>query len=138
MPFGDDGLAAATGTDGKVYVFGPNAAVFDPASGQWSGIAQPNTLRYWAGGASDAQGRIYAIGGSPPANSGGALLNSVERYDPARGSWSAVASMPMHAAQVGAATGCDGRIYVFGGDNGQILNTVQVYDPNSDSWTFSP
>jgi hypothetical protein len=43
------------------------------------------------------------------------------------------------AAAFGVATGCDGRIYLFGGlaPDGGMLDTVQLFDPPSAQWFVS-
>lgn len=51
------------------------------------------------------------------------------------GQWVYKAHMlhPRHAAA--AATGADGRIYVFGGFTPGLSDTCEVYDPQTDSWS---
>jgi hypothetical protein len=56
-------------------------------------------------------GRIVAIGGE---NAGG-ISGVVEIYDPVANSWSAGSSITTPRANLGAATGNDGRIYAIGG-----------------------
>ena len=61
-------------------------------------------------------------------------LSSVERYDPAKNAWEAVA--PMSAARAApAAAVVDGKLYVMGGyDSGIRLSSVERYDPARNEW----
>src|SRR5205823_3506687 len=66
---------------------------------------------------------------------------NVDAYTPATDSWQGVASVPVVTEDHATATGADGRIYVFGGDNGGggVLNNTQVYDPSTNTWaTIAP
>jgi len=129
--------------NGKLYVVGgrpaarcalASAAVYDPQTDGWQPLAKMSTRRCSFGLATAgarAGGKIYAIGGYDD----GAVLESVEAYDPQLGSWALVASMSgkrkNHASVV-----LDGKIYTMGGLGGDdgALDTVEVYDPQADSW----
>jgi N-acetylneuraminic acid mutarotase len=127
-------------------VYSPDVAITDVVDGStamagtvtWStGLQDMPTPRENLAAAAGADGRIYAIGGLY----GGAFLGTVEVYDPAMNSWSAVAPMPTpHRLGLAAAAGPDGRIYAIGGIAGNLLtptfsNMVQVYDPATNSWS---
>jgi hypothetical protein len=72
-------------------------------------------------------GSVLAIGGSN--------LSSVERYDPASGTWTAVAPMANARANAVAVTLADGTVLVAGGDNGGIpMASAERYDPASGTW----
>ena len=135
MPFPGD-AAAATTSGGKIYIAGAYAAVYDPTQAKWSQLPSPPTPRYWLNAVTDAQGRILTIGGSAggtPGESG-----AVEIFDPATGSWTKGASLPVPVGESASATACGGnRVFVFGGDSGQIENLVQAYGPG-DHWWLSP
>ena len=75
-------------------------------------------------------GKLYVMGGYDGQNS----LSTVERYDPAKNAWEAVA--PMSAARDGpAAAVFDGKLYVMGGFEGQDeLSSVEQYDPARNEW----
>jgi N-acetylneuraminic acid mutarotase len=49
--------------------------------------------------------------------------------------WTSVAPMPSVRYAGMAATGADGRIFVFFGFNSAFNNTAVVYDPNTNAWT---
>jgi hypothetical protein len=111
------------------------AATADPA---WQPIASPSTPREAFVLAAGPSG-VYAIGGGGCRP--GCGTTSVERYDPASGTWQPRAPLP--DARVGAAgvETPDGRVWVLGGySDGCSCTTadVEVYDPNTDSWAPGP
>ena len=88
-----------------------------------------STARY-ALAAAAVDGKLYVMGGYDGQN----RLSSVERYDPAKNAWEAVA--PMSTARSGlAAAAVDGKLYVMGGHDGQNgLSSVERYDPARNEW----
>jgi Kelch motif/Galactose oxidase, central domain len=73
-------------------------------------------------------GSVLAIGGSS--------LTSVERYDPATGTWAAVAQMSTAHDFGIAVTLTDGTVLVAGGANGGTPTaSAERYDPATDTWT---
>ena len=75
-------------------------------------------------------GKLYVMGGHDGRNQ----LSSVERYDPAKNAWEAVA--PMSTARFAlAAAVFDGKLYVMGGYDGRNgLSSVERYDPARNEW----
>ena len=80
--------------------------------------------------AAAVDGKLYVMGGHDGQNG----LSSVERYDPAKNAWEAVA--PMSAARYApAAAVVEGKLYVMGGHDGQNrLSSVERYDPAGNEW----
>jgi subtilisin family serine protease len=80
-----------------------------------------------------AGGMLYAFGG----NSGSAILNSVERYDPASDRWSSRAQMPAARHDGNGAALINGVIYVPGGRNssGALTKTLYAYNVTGNTWT---
>jgi kelch-like protein 17 (actinfilin)/kelch-like protein 20 len=76
-------------------------------------------------------GKLYVLGG---ADADGDALSSVERYDPAKNAWEAVA--PMSTARYdSAAAVVDGKLYVMGGmADGNALSSVERYDSAKNEW----
>jgi N-acetylneuraminic acid mutarotase len=148
MPTAREGLAAAPGPDGQIYVFGgatthtgvpANGALstveaYNPATNTWTTRASMPTPRYGLAAATGPDGQIYVFGGD---NTIGGDVSTVRAYNPATDSWTTRASMPTPRYGLAAATGPDGQIYVFGGNStgGGILSTVEAYNPATDSWT---
>ena len=100
-----------------------------------SGLAAMPTPRLCLA-AVTVNGVIYAIGGISAQS--GAMLNTLEAYDPVSNTWSTKASMPTARADL-AAVVVNGLIYAIGGGNfsanPNTLNAMEVYDPASDTWT---
>lgn len=101
-------------------------------AGQWVPVAPLNVPRV---GASSVvlDGKIYVIGGKSLNNN---VLNSVELFDPAMGTWSISEVAPMNIARYNAsAVVYEGKIYVTGGRNeSEVFDEVEVYDPVQNSW----
>lgn len=136
--------AAAHG--GKIYVLGgrgPLSAIlttneiYDVAADTWSTGAPMLTAR--AGLASAALGnKIYAIGGRTGAiPRSGPVLNTVEVYDIATGTWTIVAPLKVARSDL-VAVAHGGKIYAIGGwDGTNAVGTVEVYNPTKDIWTIA-
>ena len=138
---------AATGGDGRIYVFGGTGVngppvndrvyAYDPRNDSWSQTpSMPLGARRNMAAATDTAGRIYVIGGYnfifPPF-----ALDRNERFDPATQTWAVLAPMPTARQEPSAATGPDGRIYVMGGVDGSIHNvaTTEAFNPATNTWT---
>ena len=101
----------------------------------WSSKAPMPTSRFALGAATlnvNGQDVVFAVGGA----SGNSLLNTVEAYDPATNTWSAVSSMPTRREGPGV-VGVNGKLYVVGGNvsGGSPSGIVEVYDPVTNAWS---
>jgi N-acetylneuraminic acid mutarotase len=142
--------ATAVSVDGKVYLLGgefegagtnrpsvflDTVFVLDPREGTWMPRAPMPTGR--SGGAAVVlDGKIYVVGGRPPAGP------EFEMYDPATDTWTVLPSMPTARNHVGAGV-IDGRIYVVGGRFGsgfdtELTDRLEVYDPATRTWAPGP
>ncbi|MGH2383111.1 MAG: Kelch repeat-containing protein, partial [Candidatus Limnocylindria bacterium] len=138
---------AAVALDGKLYLFGgstdafsgavASAAVFDPATSEWTMLSSMPTAR--GGAAAEAMGgMIYVAGGM---DGSGASVASVTVYNPATNAWSTAAPMQTRRDNAGSAA-IDGKLYMFGGRtrnaDGTTLNgtlsSVETYDPATNEW----
>ncbi len=122
-------------TQGQATATVCNYDVAGTPGGEGGSAPSMSTARYDLAGATDpATGGLYAIGS---LDSSKHALASVERYDPASDSWSAVAPLPVALYAASAVSDGAGHILVFGGDNsaGSPVNTVYSYTILSDSWT---
>jgi len=108
------------------------ACVGTAAEGPWTPIRNMPTARMYVS-ASVVNGKIYAIGGGPRAQSS---VAAVEEYDPATKLWTT--RSPMKTPRFGLTTSVvNGKIYAIGGAQGGPpgLRTVEEYDPVTDTWT---
>jgi N-acetylneuraminic acid mutarotase len=142
-PASSEGIAVSHG--GSVYALGGRNGAgndnnrYTPATDTWTTLAPMPTARDGLGAAVLGKS-IYAIGGRPQTAgpcSGGTQFATVERYDIASDTWSAVAALPSPRSDVGAIAH-GGRIYVFGGCQAgtqTVTDEVDVYNPRTDSWS---
>lgn len=105
-------------------------------SGTWETKAPMPTARYGMA-AGVIGGKLYVAGGccvfnAPPFP----RFNALEVYDPATGTWTTKAPMPIARDNLPAVEVINGVFYIIGGHNGSnFLSTVEAYDPAMDAWT---
>ncbi len=101
------------------------------ASPAWTPIAPLTSARSQHGSAASSDGRILAIEGLGAFT----YVRGSEAYDPAAGTWTAIAS-PGGWCCGGTASGGDGRIYVLGGEweSDGSLSRVSAWDPRTNTW----
>ena len=76
-------------------------------------------------------GYLYAIGGSDGQNP----LNSVERYDPQKNTWTVMAPMSTRRKHLGCAV-YNNMIYAVGGrDDCTELSSAERYNPATNTWS---
>lgn len=142
LPEASANFAAATGSDGRVYVLDgevPQSLAYDPATNAWSARATMPDPRADTAGATLSDGRILVIGGYD-FSCGGCIVSRVDAYSPSTDTWSTVAGMHTSRRWEAATTGADGRVYVFGGlnDAGTVLRSGEAYNPRTNAWTLLP
>src|SRR3972149_7678710 len=98
-------------------------------------------------GVIEADGKIYAIGGTASIGFISSVLSTNEQYDPATNSWVFKASMPTARVYFAIAV-YENKIYCFGGITGMGISelimpgmytdidsyAVEVYDTVTDTW----
>jgi serine/threonine protein kinase/N-acetylneuraminic acid mutarotase len=132
------GVAAVVG--GRLVIIGGVGAngkllntteVFDGTT--WKLGAEMPTPRKMLGGASDDK-VVYAVGGTDGTND----LATVEAYDPAADSWTALPALAQPRSDLGVAI-ADARLVAVGGlSAGQLLKTVSVMDIATKTWAALP
>jgi N-acetylneuraminic acid mutarotase len=144
-------LGVAAGTDGRVYAIGGQSSgppacppasgcllstveAYSPDTNTWTMLAPMSINRVGSGAVTGPDGRIYVFGGQSGAD-GSIIANTVEAYSPGTNTWTILAPMPTARANLAAAIGNDGRIYVIGGFNNVFLNTVEAYSPVTNTWS---
>ena len=128
---------------GKRTALGDTSAeLYDPATGTFSLTGSMKTGR--AGGTITLlpNGKVLVTGGwsinAIPTNPRYAnSTNGADLYDPASGTWSAAAPMPMALAGHTATLLPSGRVLVTGGINYYVRINAQasLYDPAANTWT---
>jgi len=132
-------LAAAAGSDGRIYAIGGvddgshilnSVDAYDPVTDIWADVAPMPTARFGLAAAVDANGTIYALGGN---NGTSRHLDTAETYDPTTHTWSTLAPMPTSRRDLAAAGGAlhgIGTICAIGGHGFDFpLTTVEVFIP---------
>ena len=80
--------------------------------------------------ATERDGRIYAIGGTPDPIDYAALpfhsLSTVEALDPRTGCWTRLPSLQVPRFWLGAAAAEDGTIYAIGGSDSYAVEALTV------------
>ncbi len=146
MPTARSYLAAATGSDGRIYALGgtngnmplTKVEAYDPKTNSWTVVAPMQKARYGLAAVAGPDGRIYAIGGQyqdsvVPGN----VSTVVESYDIASNSWRTEPSLG-HGRYVGAAVVSGGRIYAIGGFDGtKLTDPIESFAPGEAAWTAS-
>jgi N-acetylneuraminic acid mutarotase/uncharacterized protein YkwD len=150
LPTARQELAAATGSDGRIYAIGGVDSshlatniveAFQPSSGTWSSAAALPTARSGLAAVTGLDGLIYAIGGAAATG----VTGEVDVYDPTKNQWTTLSTDPMPTPReaMDAALGADGKIYVFGGYDNSLtpLNAAEVFDPSAAAghhWSTLP
>jgi len=126
------------GTGPQYDVFGV-VHRYRPSTDEWRELA-PLTAPRAGLGAAKAQGRLYAVGGSVPANpdtfpTPGDVTDRVERYDPDEDAW--VDGPPLPEPRMSPTVESVGsRVYVLGGSvNGRPRSEIFALDPEEGTWS---
>jgi N-acetylneuraminic acid mutarotase len=99
--------AGFVGVQDTIYLLSGTTYAYKPATNAWSTVASIlSGVDYPGAVAKD--GRVYVLGGQNPGN-----VATAEMYLPDLNKWASLTSMPMALGGPIAATGGDGRIYVF-------------------------
>jgi hypothetical protein len=138
----DGRVLAAGGGNNRGSATFADAALYDPATGQWTVTGSLATSRRLHTLTVLANGQVLATGGfhGPP----GATPNtsdSAELYDPATGVWTATGSLHQRRSNHSAVLLSDGRVLVAGGASDEpplddvVVASAEIYDPATGSWT---
>jgi N-acetylneuraminic acid mutarotase len=132
--------AAARLADGRVLVAGGyatssgtvvklgTAEIYDPATGRWTPTGRLVSPRAGRTAFPQPDGGVLLVGGADPTP------RTIERYDPGRGIWRVVGSLPAGRDHVTVALG-DGTILFAGG---YPLTAVSGAMPLTAAWRFDP
>lgn len=165
MPF-DAGSTNTAVINGKIYAAGgiignrvgdwagtattDRAAVYDPATDQWTEIAKmPRGVNH-AAAATDGR-KLYVFGGRGGQNVPSNGFDTVQVYDPATNKWTssltgAFARLPQARGGMGKAVFAHGEFYVIGGEtstgagatSNKVYTRVDIYSPLTNTWRRGP
>jgi N-acetylneuraminic acid mutarotase len=148
---GRNDLAAAAGTDGKIFAIGGRVAdvngnaaatdevdAYDPGSQTWTQLPSlPSGPRWSLSATTGIDGTIYVMGGLVPPS--GNASSEFDAYNPTTQTWTRLPDLPNFEGFASprqfyaqAATGTDGTIYAIGGFH---TNEVDAYNPATQTWT---
>jgi len=117
--------------DGRVLVVGgAGAQVYDPATGEWSATSKKIDQGFGSAAVLLPDGRVLVAGGTgfkPPDDYFD--QDSATIYDPATGSWRAIANLHTKMAPMAALMQPDGKVLVVGSTD------AEVYDLATGVWT---
>jgi hypothetical protein len=134
---GDVLIAGGNGSDGGMLA---SAELYDPRAGAFSETGAMTTGRVshtatWLGFLRESgsmAGEILIAGGRTPDG----VSASAEVYDPAAGTFSAIAQMTAARATQDAVLMSDGRVLIAGGfgTTENFLNSAEIFDPSDGSF----
>lgn len=135
-------LAAGGGNNRGSQTFA-DAALYDPATGQWTPTGSMLTSRRIHTLTVLDDGRVLAVGGGHGHPSVKPfILASAEIYDPATGTWTETGSLHQSRCLHSATLLPNGRVLVAGGATDQpplptqiVTGTAEIYDPATGTWT---
>jgi len=130
--------------DGRVLVAGAELApdwirdtteVYDPGTGRWMATGKLHTARWRQFAVALPDGGALVAGGYGVSPNTDGLLDSVELYSAATGSWRLGPSLLAGRAQGGAAVLLPtGSVLIAGGEGaGQVPGSAELYDPATGS-----
>lgn len=129
------GLVMVTGgSDGTTL---RSSELYDAPSNQWIASADLKIPRFAHTATLLPSGEVLVVGGNNLQSSGGDVLASVERFDPATGQWADVPSLPVARMNHTATLLDTGELLVAGGysatDNA-ALRSACIFDPQRRLW----
>lgn len=133
--------AAAGLVDGRLYVVGGEntagdsdaAEVYDPAFDSWRQL-KPRPVAGRGAAAAGLGDSLYVAGGCAGEGDGAAVLDRVDRYDPAADAWTPIAPLPVPLCGLTLVAYGD-RLFAIGGwDGSKTTASVFAYDPKTDRW----
>ena len=142
MPKGRVRSAAATGIDGKIYLFCDSSAAqvttvdaFDPVANTWTRLDAGLPYVTWGCAAASVGSLIYVATGQTLGN-GGVPIGGLYSFDPIAGQLTSLGLEPLPRSAAAMLGGADGRVYLLGGyaPTGAATADVQIYEPATNTW----
>ena len=114
-----------------------SAEIFNPNTNTWSTTSNLTTDRYAHVSSVLLDGKVMVVGGWS-STVGGNGLNTCEIYDPALGTWSAGANLPIGADFINGGLLPSGNVIIFGGHTNIAVANVYQYNQGLNSWAVLP
>ncbi len=133
------GARATLLRDGTVLVTGSHGAqLYDPDNGTWTATGRMPQRHAGHAAVLLSDGRVLVAGGYVFDRFGYAIdgiQESAELYDPATGTWAAIAKMSNRRAPITLTLLPDGKVLVTGGFIGLGGTIPELFDPATGTWT---
>ncbi|HEX6867405.1 MAG TPA: kelch repeat-containing protein [Candidatus Limnocylindrales bacterium] len=137
-----DGRVLVTGgsevSDGRLVA---SAELYDPATGRWVPTGSMREARGNHTATLLQDGTVLVAGGAADLD-GQDVLATAELFDPAKGSWTVLGSIPDARSGHTASLLADGRVLLVGGVGPFVspirsaaLGSADIYDPATGRWT---
>lgn len=125
-------------SDGRVFIYGMGAAIYDPVNKKFTSILREGSVkRIFHTATMLLNGKILITGGIDNSL-GPVYLQSAILYDPVTGIYSNIGLMARPRAYHAAALLPDGRALIVGGaqgDSGKNGNDAEIFDPTTGKFT---
>ncbi|XYD01049.1 kelch repeat-containing protein [Pseudomonas sp. NMS19W] len=122
------------GSDGTTL---RSSELYDAPSNRWIASADLKIPRFAHTATLLASGEVLVVGGNNLQPSGGDVLDSVERFDPATGQWTDMPSLPVARMNHTATLLETGQVLVAGGYSAAgnaALRSACIFDPQRLIW----
>jgi hypothetical protein len=106
--------------------------VFVPNDNRWITTDPMNEARAWHSLVALNDGRALAVAGAAWY---AGPFDSAEVFDELTGHWTSIAPLRATSLYTSAVRMADGRVLVFGGEDGPGRTNADIFDPSNDSWT---
>jgi len=138
LAVGGDALNYSTGVDSVLS----SAEIYNPSTGAWTYTGSMRSPRTVFTTTLLGNGEVLVTGGSSTSPTGGAVLSSVELYNPATGKWSSAKSMASARMSHTATLLGNGNVLVTGGyhltTSSPYIATYtssELYNPAANTWS---
>ncbi|XP_002733217.1 kelch-like protein 24 [Saccoglossus kowalevskii] len=134
LPLHKDQVATAVSLGNNIFVSSRRgkSLLYKWQQKKWLHKSSPLLKGRWSQRCVVLDGWVYALGGK---DVNWASVTSVEKYNPAKNTWTETTPM-IHTARKPGVTVCHGKIYVIGGYSDVNPPPSQCYDPLLDQWSI--
>lgn len=136
LPFNISSHTASLLSDGRVFIYGMGAAIYDPATKKITSVTKEgSTERINHTATTLLNGKILIAGGDDRSWLPVVLQKAV-LYDPGTGAYSSTGSMVKPRSNHTATLLVDGRVLITGGVGGNYNNDAEIFNPATGKFTI--